>query len=226
MTVSRKHKALVTGGSRGIGLAIALCLKDYGIDVLTPTRQEMDLSSTESIANYLSQVETEGIDILVNNAGINMPEPLESMGMQNLSNTIKINLEAPLQLIQGVAPFMRQNQWGRIVNVSSIFSLVSRSGRAAYTASKAGLNGLTMTSALELAPYNILVNAVCPGYVATDLTYANNPPEVLDSIVQTIPLQRLAQPADIAEVVAFLCSESNRYLTGQVIAVDGGFLCQ
>jgi 3-oxoacyl-[acyl-carrier protein] reductase len=162
----------------------------------------------------------------MNNAGINLPEPLESLKPDNFNHTLQVNLGAAMQLIQGLVPGMKRNGWGRIVNISSIFSLVSRSGRAAYTASKAGLNGLTMASALELAPDNILVNAVCPGYVATDLTYANNPPEVLDAIVNTIPLGRLAQPEDIAEVVAFLCSDANRYLTGQMIAVDGGFLCQ
>ncbi len=220
------HKALVTGASRGIGFTIAEVLQQKGIEVLTPSRKEMDLSNPASITAYLQSIQDAVVDILVNNAGINYPAPLEQLNAQNLQQTLQVNLEAPLQLIQGLAPGMKAKKWGRIVNISSIFSLVSREKRIAYTASKAGLNGLTQTAAIELAPFGVLVNALCPGYVATDLTYANNPPEILATIIETIPMKRLAEPIEIAKMVAFLCSEENTYLTGQTIAVDGGFLCQ
>lgn len=121
---------------------------------------------------------------------------------------------------------MQKNRFGRILNISSLWSIVSRVGRTSYAMSKAALNGMTRSLALELAPYNILVNAVAPGYVLTDLTRQNNSAVELDAIRKTIPLQRLAEPQEIANVVAFLCSEQNTYLTGQTIVVDGGFTCQ
>ena len=132
---------------------------------------------------------------------------------------------APLQLIQTVALGIRENKFGRIVNISSIWSVVSRAGRISYSMSKTAINGMTRSLAIELAPFNILVNAVAPGYVLTDLTRHNNSEAELQKIGATIPLQRLANPAEIAKVVAFLCSDKNTYLTGQTIMVDGGYSC-
>jgi 3-oxoacyl-[acyl-carrier protein] reductase len=120
---------------------------------------------------------------------------------------------------------MMERRYGRIVNISSIWSVVSKPRRITYSASKSGLNGLTRTLAVELAPHNILVNAVAPGFVLTEMTRQNNTEADLDAICRTIPAQRLAQPEEIAEVVAFLCSEANSYLTGQTLLVDGGFTC-
>jgi len=221
----KNRVALVTGASRGIGTAIATVLAREGARVLTPTRSEMDLSDPESIERYVSSIEG-SIDILVNNAGINFLAGLDELDSATLNETLQINLVAPLQLTRLVAERMRANRYGRIVNLSSIWSIVSKERRAAYAASKSAVNGVTRTLALELGPHGILINAIAPGYVNTELTHQNNSPEQIQVISNNIPLQRLAEPKEIAEMAAFLCSEKNSYMTGQVIVVDGGYICR
>jgi NAD(P)-dependent dehydrogenase (short-subunit alcohol dehydrogenase family) len=216
--------ALVTGASRGIGKAIAARLRKGGAKVLNPPRQELDLLSNASIDVYLSHLR-EPVDILVNDAGINRLGSAVEASDSDIQETLQINLVAPLRLVRGLAPGMMERGYGRIVNISSIWSVVSKPRRITYSASKSGLNGLTRTLAVELAPHNILVNAVAPGFVLTEMTRQNNTEADLDAICRTIPAQRLAQPEEIAEVVAFLCSEANSYLTGQTLLVDGGFTC-
>jgi 3-oxoacyl-[acyl-carrier protein] reductase len=217
--------ALITGASRGIGLAITAGMRSAGINVLTPTRQQLDLSSNESIDQSLRTTE-EPIDILVNNAGINLIANSSEVSDKNIEDTIQINLIGPIRLIRGIIPSMIQNNYGRIVNISSIWSMVSKRGRLTYSASKAGLNSITKTLAVELASCNILVNAVAPGYINTELTKMNNTADQIEEIKKLIPLGRLAEPEEIAEVVYFLCSAANTYITGQVITADGGFSCQ
>ncbi len=217
--------ALVTGASRGIGAAIAKRMFAANINVLTPSRQQLDLSSNESIDQFL-RITDVPIDILVNNAGINLIAAGLDVSDKNIEETIQLNLVAPFRLIRGIVPNMIQKGYGRIVNISSIWSLVSRPGRLTYSATKSGLNGITRTLAIELASYNILVNSVAPGYTNTELTKTNNTNAQIEEIKKQIPLGRLAEPEEIAEVVYFLCSESNTYLTGQVVVVDGGFACQ
>lgn len=216
--------ALITGASRGIGAAIAARLQDEGIRILAPSSQTLDLSSSVSIDTYLSRV-TDSVDVLINNAGINRLGSIDEISMNDFEESVQINLLGHFRLTQGLVKGMKARRYGRIVNISSIWSLVSRERRVTYAAAKAGLNGLTRAMALELAPYNILVNAIAPGYVATDLTKKNNSASELEMISKLIPLQRLAEPHEIAEFVAFLCSSKNSYLTGQVIAVDGGYSC-
>ena len=216
--------AFVTGGSRGIGKAIAARLRVGGAKVLTPARRELDLLSNASIDAYLSTLR-EPVDILVNDAGISRLGSATEASDADIQDTLQINLVAPLRLIRGLVPAMMERRYGRIVNISSIWSMVSKPRRITYAASKSGLNGLTRTLAVELAPHSILVNAVAPGYVLTEMTRQNNTEAELSAICQTIPAQRLAQPEEIAEVVAFLCSKANSYLTGQTILVDGGFTC-
>src|SRR5207247_9010354 len=137
-----------------------------------------------------------------------------------------INLTAPLLMIKHFAPIMARQGWGRIVNISSIYSLISRPGRGAYASSKSGLNGLTRTAALEYAEAGILVNAVCPGFFCTDLTRQNNTPAQIEVLRQQVPPKRLGVPDDIASVVFSLGSEQNTFITGQTIVADGGFLAQ
>jgi 3-oxoacyl-[acyl-carrier protein] reductase len=136
-----------------------------------------------------------------------------------------MNLTAVMALTRGLAPGMRDRKWGRIVNISSVFSLVTKEKRALYSATKAALNGFTRAVAVELAPDGVLVNAVCPGYVDTELTRQNNSAAELENIAQAIPMRRLAQPKEIGRFVAFLCSEENTYITGQTLVIDGGFVC-
>jgi NAD(P)-dependent dehydrogenase (short-subunit alcohol dehydrogenase family) len=217
--------ALITGASRGIGAAIAARLQDEGIQISCPSSKALDLSSTVSIDRYLSKL-TDPVDILINNAGINRLGSIDEISSNDFEEVIQINLLGHFRLTQGLVKSMKARRYGRIVNISSIWSLVSRERRVTYSAAKAGLNGLTRAMAVELAPYNILVNAVAPGYVNTELTKKNNTSVELDAIAKQIPLGRLAEPSEIAECVAFLCSPKNSYITGQVIVIDGGYLCK
>jgi len=224
--VGTAHKALVTGGGRGIGLAICRALESRGVVVVAPSRASLDLLDPASIERFAAQHAADGIDILVNNAGINRLNALEHVRDDDWAAMLQVNLTGPFKLIQAFAPHMAARGWGRIVNVSSIFSIVTRQRRAAYSAAKSALNGVTRAAAVELAPKKILVNALCPGYVNTELTRKNNSPADLEAIARTIPLGRLAEPSEVAAVAAFLCSEDNGYITGQTIVADGGFVCQ
>lgn len=217
-------RVLITGGSRGIGQQIAKLMTTKGYEVVVPKREELNLESLESVDKYFST--ERHIDILINNAGINFISPLPDIAIEQWSQMLTVNLTAPMKLVQKVIPHMQKAKWGRIINISSIFSNLTRQGRASYSASKSGLNGLTRTAAVELGPYGILVNAVCPGYVETQLTHQNNSPADIEKILKTIPVGRMAQPAEIAELVEFLCSERNSYITGQMITADGGFSIQ
>jgi 3-oxoacyl-[acyl-carrier protein] reductase len=219
------RKVLLTGGSRGIGRAIAEMLQAEGHEVHAPSREEMDLANLESVQSYLKSL-TWQPDILINNGGLNKINPLDAMQLEDWQAIINVNLTTPFLLIQGVAAGMKERRWGRIVNISSCYSLVSRVGRIAYTASKAGLNGLTQSAAVELAPHNILVNAICPGFVETDMTKQNNNPEQIAALLTQVPLGRLAQVEEIAALVSFLVSERNTFITGQAIPIEGGFTSQ
>jgi NAD(P)-dependent dehydrogenase (short-subunit alcohol dehydrogenase family) len=215
--------ALVTGASRGLGKVFVEQLVKNGMRVLTPNRQQLDLLSNKAIDNYLSSL-TEPIDVLVNNAGINRISQTTFSDL-DLEDTLQVNLVGPIRLTRGLIPGMIERRYGRIVNISSIWSIVAKPGRITYAISKAGLNGYTRSLAVELAPYDILVNAVAPGYVNTELTRQNNTEQDLQLICKTIPIKRLAEPIEIARFVAFLCSEENSYLTGQCLVIDGGYSC-
>lgn len=215
--------ALVTGGSRGIGAAIAGQLRESGVDVLVPPRSELDLSNPDSVQKFISNHRNDPIDIIINNAGINFLNAIEDVRPSDWADMLQVNLTAPLLITQGLTAEMRKKKWGRIVNIGSIFGLVTKEKRSAYSATKAGILGLTRTSAVEFGPDGVLVNAVCPGYVDTDLTRKNNSAEDIKKIEGTIPLQRMADVTEIAKLVTFLASEGNTYVTGQSIVIDGGF---
>lgn len=217
---------LITGGARGIGAAIAGVLTARGYRVIAPPRAELDLSSPGSIAAYVERQRDVPVDILVNNAGINALSPLGQIDDATWQLMLQTNLSSALSLIQAYAPGMAARGWGRILNVSTIFSLVTKERRAAYSMTKAALNALTRSAAVEFGSAGVLVNSLAPGYVDTALTRQNNSPEAIMAITASIPLRRLAQAEELALAAAFLVSEDNTYLTGQTIAVDGGFTCQ
>lgn len=216
----------ITGGARGIGAAIRSELVHRGYTVVAPTRAELDLEQAESIESYVESHRHLPVDILINNAGINTLNEVSAIRMNDFESMLKINLTASLRLLQTFAPGMADRGWGRILSISSIFSVVARERRGAYSITKAAINALTRTAAIEFGPHGVLVNALAPGYVDTDLTRQNNTAQTIAELQKSIPLRRLASTAEIAKTAAFLVSEENTYLTGQTILVDGGFTCQ
>jgi 3-oxoacyl-[acyl-carrier protein] reductase len=219
----KSRRVFLTGGSRGIGLTIRNEFEKHGLEVICPNRDSLDLSQISSIESYLKRENALQADILVNNAGINFPGPIQNLETQNWLATMQVNMNAPFLLSRHFSTGMRERGWGRILNISSIFSLVTKEGRSAYSASKAAINGFTRTCAVEWGNDGVLVNALCPGYIDTDLTRQNNSPEQIEVIKKQIPLNRLADPLEITRMAVFLCSDMNSYMTGQCVVVDGGF---
>lgn len=216
-------KVLITGASRGIGKEIADVFKENGHQIYGPTRDELDLADEQSVMKFVELNKGKTFDVIVNNAGINELDLIENITDENIDLMMNINLISPIKLLRGFVPAMKRQKFGRIVNIGSIWAVVSKERRALYSATKNGIHGITNTLAVELAQDNILVNTVCPGFTLTELTKKNNTPQQIKKISQDIPMGRMAEPREIAEVVYFLCSEKNTYLTGQKITVDGGF---
>lgn len=237
--------ALVTGATQGIGQSIATLLLEAGANlVLTGTKQtaidglnqkhalntssrvvyyQLDLSNEDSTSAFLEQIHHTAIDICINNAGVNRVSDFVDTSEEDYEWINQINLHGPYRILKALVPGMVANGYGRIVNIASIWSIVTRKGRSLYTSSKNGLVGLTETLAVELAQHNVLVNAVSPGFTLTELTKNTNTPDQLKAIESAIPAGRLANPDEIATLVAFLVSNLNTYITGQNIAIDGGY---
>ena len=213
-------KVLLTGGSRGIGKAIYEELKD-DYEVVAPTRDELNLSSLNSINNYFKN--HNNFDILINNAGINIIKDIESILDEDIEKINRINLVAPLKLIKNVTKHMKQNKYWKIVNISSIWGVRSEEKRTLYSGTKFGIIGHTKALSRELGEYNILINALCPGFTATDMTMQSLSKDELKNIQEQIPLKRLATTTEIAKSVKFLISDDNSYITGQTLIIDGGF---
>ena len=215
--------ALVTGGSRGIGAAIAEVLTDASWQVLAPTRSELDLSDSDSIEEFLA--DSPKVFGLVLNAGINEPAEIADIDDATWQRTLDTNTASAFRLIRALAPQMAETGGGRIVAVSSAYAGRARMGRAAYGASKAALEALVRSTAVEFASSGVLANAIAPGFVDTELTRVNNDASAISALLERVPVGRLAKPAEVASAVSFLLSPSNTYITGQTIAVDGGWSC-
>jgi len=235
--------ALITGATRGIGRAIADAFLDAGAHVvLTGTKPDeieqlsasnnnpqekwlmADFNTKDGIDSFIYELmKMDTIDICVNNAGINIIKPYEEYSFEEYQRLISINLTAPFMVVQTLIPSMIKREYGRIVSIASIWSQISKQGRALYATSKTGLVGFTRSLSVEYAASNILVNAVSPGFTRTDLTKHSLSLDEIKELSSQIPIQRLAEPHEIAKVVLFLCSNLNTYITGQNILVDGGF---
>ena len=225
----------MTGGTRGIGFAIAEALVEVGHQVIVTGRSAVgrapenceylacDFSDTDALESFAAQLAELELSILVNNAGANKVGPLAEYDLADFVRIQQVNLTASFLLCRAVVPGMCERQFGRIVNVASIFGVVSKTGRAAYSASKSGLMGLTRALAVEAALEQVLVNGIAPGFVDTALTRRVLGEEGIAEMVAQVPMGRLAQPQEIARYVRFLTSDENTYMTGQTIVVDGGF---
>lgn len=231
--------AIVTGGTRGIGLAISQGLIAEGYKVAAAYRSneeaaqkfrdlggyaiQLDVSDFDACQQAVEQIEGElgEIAVLVNNAGITRDGVLHKMSEDNWRIVIETNLNSCFSMSRAVVGGMRERGFGRIVNISSINGEKGQFGQTNYAAAKAGILGFTKALALETATKGITVNAICPGYIETDMT-AGIKPEVLESIVKQIPAGRMGRPEEIAALVAFLVSEKAAFITGATLDANGG----
>lgn len=239
--------ALITGATRGIGKQIALTLADGGYDIalnyrkedenLINTKKEIeeknvkclavkgDISNFEDTEKFVKEVIEEygKIDVLVNNAGITKDMLLVRMKKEDFESVIDVNLVGTFNVTKNVISYMMKARSGRIINISSVVGVAGNSGQTNYSASKAGIIGFTKSLAKEVASRNILVNAIAPGFIETNMTDVLKD-ELKEEIAKNIPLKRMGNTQDVANVVKFLASEDSAYITGQVINVDGGMV--
>ena len=208
-------RILVTGGSRGIGKDICDKFQKLGHEVISPTREELNLSSSFS---YIP----EKIDILVNNAGINIINSI--FEGDNEREIMQVNYFSPLKLFKLCLPHMKKQNYGRVVNIGSVWVDYAKPGRSSYSASKNALHSLTKAITSEYGTYNILANTVSPGFFITDMTFQNNTEEAVKELRSKIPVGRLGYTSEVADLVYFL-SVSNSYISGQNIVIDGGYSC-
>jgi 3-oxoacyl-[acyl-carrier protein] reductase len=250
----RGRIAMITGGATGIGKAIALefarhgahvCFNYYSydgareiVDEAEATARELtqmevrvhhdecDVRDSRQVDRFVAEANEKmgGIHFLVNNAGIARDRALWRLTDDQWRSVLDTNLTGAFHMIRAISPLFRRQHDGKIVNVSSVHGIRSEFGLANYSASKAGLLGLTRSAALELGPSNVNVNAVAPGYIRTTRLTSGVPAEILDTARERAVLGRLGDPQDVANVVVFLCSEYARHITGAVLPVDGGHL--
>jgi 3-oxoacyl-[acyl-carrier protein] reductase len=238
--------SVITGAARGIGRAIALRLAEHGSDMVV---SDIDMAGAHGVAKEIEAlgrkafavesnvsikqnaealveaavIEFGKIDVFVNNAGITRDNLIMRMDEAEWDAVIAVNLKGTFNCIKAVTRPMMKQRNGKIINISSIVGVMGNAGQANYCASKAGVIGLTKSAAKELAPRNVQVNAVAPGYIESDMT-KNLPETIRESYLSIIPLKRPGAPEDVANVVLFLASPLSDYITGQVLHVDGGML--
>lgn len=240
--------ALVTGGSKGIGQAVARGLAQAGADIVINSRnsEEMEEAMTsildgtdrkgqcivadlfkrdDTVRLAHEALETMGrVDILVNNAGTNIADPVDEIKDDDWSLLMELNLTAPMVLVRALAGQMKERQWGRIVNISSIFGLCAKEARGSYSATKAGLIGITRTMAQDLAPWNITANTIAPGPISTPLTDRLVQGELREYFNNMMLLGRWGKPRDMIGPVLLLASDAGSFITGSTLTVDGGWM--
>ncbi|EOR26296.1 3-oxoacyl-[acyl-carrier-protein] reductase FabG [bioreactor metagenome] len=243
----KNKNAIVTGGTRGIGREIARTLaqnganiainyrnyseeieklveelKSFGVKVLAV---KCDVSKEEEVSNFVKEVKNnfERIDILVNNAGITKDGLIIRMSEKDFNDVIDINLKGTFNTTKAVSAVMVKQRYGKIINISSVVGVTGNAGQCNYAASKAGVIGFSKSVARELAARNINVNVIAPGYINTDMTSVL-PEKVKEEVLKTIPMKKIGDPKEVANLALFLSSNLSDYITGQVINVDGGMV--
>lgn len=234
----RNKIVIITGGEGGLGQSICSQFIQLGAKIIVTTTNKklinkktrkktyiyLDFNDKNSIQKFLNDLKKiNKIDILINNAGINKVSPINEVDDKYIDEIYKVNLRGPIIMTKEISKIMIKKRRGKIINISSIFGTVGKNGRSLYSATKFGLVGLTKSTALDLAKYNILVNAISPGVINTGLTK-----KVLNSIEEKhikkeIPLNKLGKASDVSYLVCFLCSDFNNYITGQNFIIDGGY---
>jgi len=243
--------AIITGSSKGLGKAMASALAGAGANVVVMSRHlneaqvaadeirnstgrkilalEVDVSQQPQVEQMVNQTLEEfgRIDILINNAGINIRGSIEELKMEDLAQVLNINLIGPILCCRAVVPYMKAQKYGRVINIASILGSVGMPNRTSYSTSKGAIIQFTRTLALELAPHNITVNAICPGPFATEM---NRPlmddPQVYQTFASKVPLGRWGEPEEIGGITIFLASGASSFVTGATIYVDGGYTAQ
>lgn len=243
----KNKNAVITGATRGIGREIAITLaknganiainyrkenedlnslvnelKELGVDVFT---KKCDVSNGEEVEEFIneSKLSLGSIDILVNNAGITKDGLILRMKENDFDSVIDVNLKGVFNTTKAVSGIMMKQRYGKIINISSVVGLSGNAGQCNYAASKAGVIGFSKSIARELATRNVNVNVVAPGYINTDMT-KDLPEKIKENIIQSIPMKKIGEPKEVANLVLFLASELSDYITGQVISVDGGMV--
>jgi len=242
--------ALVTGGSKGLGKAMARGLVEAGADVLISSRHEnelrpalaeilqgtarqgryfvADMSRRDDVARLAeAAIKAFGrVDILINNAGTNVPQPIDEIRDKDWDAVMEINLTSVMALTRALVPPMKARRWGRIIHISSVMAFVSKSGRNAYSATKAALTGLARASALDLGPYGITVNCIAPGPFLTDLPGQLLSAAEKEEFAKMTALGRWADPKELVGPTLLLASDAGAYITGTTLVIDGGFVAR
>ncbi|MDU5107253.1 MULTISPECIES: 3-oxoacyl-[acyl-carrier-protein] reductase [unclassified Clostridium] len=239
--------AIVTGGTRGIGREIAKTLAENGANIAINYRKyneeienlleelrtlgvralaiKCDISNEDEVNNFIKEVKENfgSVDILINNAGITKDGLLLRMSEKDFNDVIDVNLKGTFNMTKAVSSIMVRQRFGKIINISSVVGVAGNAGQCNYAASKAGVIGFSKSIARELASRNINVNVIAPGYINTDMTKVL-PEKVREEVLKTIPMKKIGEPKEIANLVLFLSSDLSNYITGQVINVDGGMV--
>ena len=232
----QNKRVFITGASKGIGASIAQAFKAEGAFVIGTQTKNISIKDNNCdewfVANFLEEkqihscadyLKSQKIDILVNNAGFNVNESFSSIDLDVFKKIQQVNLFAPFVLCRSAVSGMEKKGWGRIVNISSIFGKISKAGRAAYSASKFGLDGLTVSLSAEYSSKGIMANCVAPGFIDTALTRRMLKPNEMKELISKVPTARLGEVGEISKLVLWLSSKENTFTTGQNIAIDGGF---